>query len=172
MPPTETAEGDTPTNGVVRRRKNPKGQRNRISALHGADLTFNGTDMVFGSDTTDAPNSLGDMDVQIVSVSPEHKSDTGTANEEGVVIESRAGRVLDLVKQFDDEAEAKDALEGSLSPVHEGEGEERRGRTKLKALDMFEKSGVIMGMVSDGTFELECCNIEWPEPTIIVCKDA
>lgn len=137
----QSTDDKTPVNGIVRRRvKSQRGQRNRKSALHGTDLTFD-------SDAT-LDDLLNDMSVQLLSVSPEHKS--GLAMEEGVVIESRTGKVMDLVKEFDDETRQE-----SISPDLElEEGEEMRsgdaGRRKLnlKAFDMFEKSGVLIGMVS------------------------
>ena len=76
-------------------------------------------------------------------------------------VESRSGRVLDLVKQFDEvEVGAPDGSgqEGVVSSTpregerkrsgSEGEAGEKR-KSKLKALDMFEKSGMIMTMVSE-----------------------
>lgn len=150
---TGTSEADTPLDGVVRRwrTKNLKGQRNRKSALHGEELTV----------TTTSPlaNTLGDMKVRIFSVSPEHKG--LEAGEGGAVIESRIGKVLDLVKQFDDRG---------LSPLGEEEGTEDRGqssstseddigRRKLnrKSLDMFE-TGAIMGMVREISKTVLCKN--------------
>jgi hypothetical protein len=134
-------EIDTSVDGVVKRRtKNLRGQKNRKSALHGENLMSNN-----GS-------PLSDLNIQIMSVSPEHKSC-------GEAIESRSGKVLDLVKQFDDDDIGP---LGSLSPLGEegenAEGTEVRGqgssdggedRRKLnrKSLEMFEKSGMIMGMV-------------------------
>ena len=160
----ESTDADSTTNGVVMRRtKNLRGQRNRKSALHGDDIPMD----------LDAPaiNPLGDANVRIISVSPEHtKSSFSAAEEGGAVIESRAGRVLDLVKEFDEkEAELGEEGEGLPHPQrarHEhgsvggeegresfarsgssDEGQEQHKKPKLKAFDMFEKSGLVMGMV-------------------------
>lgn len=150
---TETmpVETEVPLNGVVKRRvKNLKGQRNRKSALHGEDLIHN--------TSTPHDNQIGDMKVRIMSVSPEHKNSLRGEQE---VIESRTGKVFDLVKQFDDEDDGvfngQSWKIGSLSPLGEEEGvesAERRGeggkeqrKLNRKSLDMFEKSGIIMGMV-------------------------
>lgn len=149
---TKPIDADMPLNGVVKRRvKNLKGQRNRKSTLHGEDLMLN----------TGAPldNSFGDMNVQILNVSPEHKS--FLIGEEGTSIDSRNAKVLDLVKQFDEEDLSWQL--GSLSPLGEdmessedkgqsssvhGEGDGGRRKLNKKSIDMFERSGVIMGMVS------------------------
>ena len=157
---TAPIETGVPLNGVVKRRvKNMKGQRNRKSALHGEDFIH-----------TPHDNQFGDMNVQIMSVSPEHKN--SLRGGEGVAIESRTGKVLDLVKQYDDEddngvfkvqsrrlgslstlgeedgVESAEAREQSSS-LHENGGEGDNGRRKLnrRSLDLFEKSGIIMGMV-------------------------
>lgn len=156
---TTSPDTSPPLNGIVKRRvKNLKGQRNRKSALHGDDF-YN----------PDASHPLEDMNVQILCVSPEHLSPL-MGEEEGGAIESRTGKVQDLVKQFDD-AEAVPMALGLPPPrvgSASGEGQEEEGegaggraldgasgggvsgRRKLdmKALGVFEESELIMGMVS------------------------
>lgn len=156
----ESIEEDSGTNDgvVMRQTKNLRGQRNRKSALHGDDIPFDSVDSTSGM--------LGDVNVKIISVSPEHKK-----KEEGVVIESRTGTVFDLVKEFD-QKEVEHREDGAGLPdrnIHHGQrslaGEEEREnvtqpgsadggtdhdkkKPKHKAFDMFEKSGIVMGMVS------------------------
>ena len=152
----EFSDGGGSANGVVMRRtKNPQGQRNRKSALHG--------DSILPVDpATPEISPLGDTNVQIISVSPEHKNSLANTSE-GMVIESRAGKVLDLVKEFDEqESEPQQGGVNRLghgglsggSTAHSGSSddgstvEQDSRKRKSKAFDMFEKSGIVIGMVS------------------------
>lgn len=142
----EKSNTDTPLNGIVKRRvKNLKGQRNRKSALHGEDFLF------------DATGSLGDMKIQLLSISPEHQGDL--VGEGGVVMESRVGKVLDLVKQFDEAEPMED--KGRVSSPGAGDGASVR-KLSSDAFDVFQKSGIIMGMVrGEGTQPNCSSSITW-----------
>ncbi len=92
--------------------------------------------------------SLEDMNIQILSVSPEHREEEERRGEggggEGVL--SQSGKFAELVRQFDE-------TDGGGSEGVRGEEEggggspPRRKKPGLKAFEMFEKSGIIIGMV-------------------------
>ena len=136
---TKLTDLDSSCTEVVRRKKNPRNQRNRISALHGSELTFSSTDASFTMETTDGPSDT--------------KLSSKRSNESGLTKQGsdpRSSKVLDLVKQFDEEpgpgpglGSPKEARRGS-----DGSGAGKR-RSQPKALEMFEKSGVMIGMVSN-----------------------
>ena len=151
--PNQANTDDTNSNATVvkRRSQNLKKLRNRKSAL-------------FGS-SEEEPNILGDaplspihdMDIQLVSVSPE------TTNQNGSNVEAMQGKVADLVKQYDKNdlveesrqsviGEASDGVmsEGSDALTSEKQSATNGSNKKhpnSKAFDM-PKSGIIMGLVS------------------------
>ena len=127
---------DAPLNGIVKRRvKNLKGQRNRKSALHGKDILF---------DSSGSP--VGDMEIQLLSVSPEHQGSLAGAG--GVVMESRVGKVLDLVKQFDETEPTED--KGRVSSPRDGTSVRK---LSSDAFDVFQRSSIIMGNVSGWAYD-------------------
>lgn len=139
-----------------------KKSRNRKSAVYGenddvANSNDTETAAIASADKTKSP--VHDMKVKLVSFSPENSVDKGDASSNGV-LETRQGKVSDLVKQFEEEEKATEAKEESngssafresVKEVQNGQdGEKEKGKKKRpssKAFDMFEKSGVIMGMV-------------------------
>lgn len=98
----------------------------------------------------DTPISIDDpideMNVHLISVSPEHQSSLPNVGVVQGVVESRVGKVSDLVKQFDDNQKMEEGMEVG------GDKEEQDGGDRMRlshgAIAMFEKSGVIIGMVS------------------------
>lgn len=147
---------------VVMRRT--KKTRNRKSAVYGEsdDLANNSNDSktaaTASANKTKSP--IHDMKVKLVSFSPENSIDKGDESSDGV-LETRQGKVSDLVKQFEEEEKATEALkqsngstggESNTKEAQNNESEEKeKGKKKRptsKAFDMFEKSGMIMGMVS------------------------
>lgn len=139
-----------------------KKTRNRKSAVFGeSDDAANSNDTeTAATESTDKTRSpVHDMKVKLVSFSPENSVDKGDESFDGV-LETRQGKVSDLVKQFEEEekvTESKQQSSGSagsesVKEAQNGEsGEKEKGKKKRpssKAFDMFEKSGIIMGMVS------------------------
>lgn len=146
--------------GVVVRQA--KKTRNRKSAVYGeSDDVANSNDTktaaTVSADKTKSP--VHDMKVKLVSFSPENSVDKGDESSDGV-LEMRQGKVSDLVKQFEEEEKATESKQQSsgsagsesVKEAQNGEcGEKEKGKKKRpssKAFDMFEKSGIIMGMVS------------------------
>lgn len=149
---------DTKTEGVVLRHN--KKLRNRRSAVYGGDEPDSATS---GSDVATSP--IHNMSVKLVSLSPENSIDKDGDNHEEV-LETRQGRVSDLVKQFDEEekveASVKQGSESNtggkavVTDTNENSGEKRQKRKPInKAFDMFEKSGLIMGMVNDFCYKYQ-----------------
>lgn len=133
---------DAPPQGVVRRRtRNMLGQRNRKSALYGADIP---------EDFSATHDALQDMKVQLVSVSPEHEKNTSG----GDVFQSHTGKVTDLIRQLSgdqDEERGVVVVGGEVHGSQSGsvsESVDGRKRLSSNAFEMFEKNGRIMGMVS------------------------
>ena len=165
-----------------------KKTRNRKSAIYGeSDDVANSNDTetaaTASADKTKSP--VHDMKVKLVSFSPENSTDKGDESSDGV-LETRQGKVSDLVKQFEEEERATESKQqsngsagnGNVKGAQNGEsGEKERGKKKRpssKAFDMFEKSGIIMGMVSSlftlcETESLQSCEIciSTPGRTII-----
>jgi hypothetical protein len=155
-----TVAGDQ---GVIMRRT--KKTRNRKSAVYGESddvANSNDTEMAATASSDETRSPVHDMKVKLVSFSPENSIDKGDESSNGV-LETRQGKVSDLVKQFEEEEKATEAKQqsnggtGSKSNTKEaqkfnGESEEKEKGKKMrpssKAFDMFEKSGMIMGMVS------------------------
>ncbi len=142
---------------VKRRKKNPEGQRNRRSVLHEATEAGGRT----------AP--LSDTSVHLISVMSDNDltsaQEVGGASSQGgrgASVESRLGKVSDLVIQFDASkpdrvADVEEESKTELEEVGEGgqeETEKEDGRKKIaqSTLSMFEKTGFIMGMVSGRNF--------------------
>lgn len=145
--------------------RNTKKTRNRKSAVYGeSDDVASSSDntktaaAALSSDKTKSP--VHDMKVKLVSFSPENSIDKGDESFDGV-LETRQGKVSDLVKQFEEEEKAIESKqqssisagsENNVKEVQNGEsGEKEKGKKKRpssKAFDMFETSGIIMGMVS------------------------
>lgn len=173
----DTTSNDMPPDGIVKRRvKNLMGQRNRKGALYEMDSDFTdplsnltsdvntrvtdskdsrGTLYEMDSDSTSIDplsNLISDMNVQLVSISPDHKSSSSGAEGEGeggVVIESRTGRVVDLVRQFA-EAEAMRGHRGSSASTDgagakDGAGDEASGRKRQvpRAFEEFERNEMV-----------------------------
>lgn len=173
-----TTSNDMPPDGIVKRRvKNLTGQRNRKGALYEMDSDFTdplsnltsdvntrvtdlkgqddsgGTLYEMDSDSTSIDplsNLISDMNVQLVSISPDHKSSSsGAEGEGGVVIESRTGRVVDLVRQFA-KAEAMRGHRGSSASTDgegakDGAGDEASGRKRQvpRAFEEFERNEMV-----------------------------
>lgn len=142
--------------GVVMR--NTKKMRNRKSAVYGeSDDVANSNNTATANDESKSP--VHDMKVKLVSFSPENSMEKGDDSSDGV-LETRQGKVSDLVKQFEEEEKASELQKhgsdssGSKTAVeakNDTSGEKDKGKKKRptsKAFDMFEKSGIIMGMVS------------------------
>ena len=160
-----TVTGDSEV--IMRRTKKT---RNRKSAVYGEsdDVTNNSNTEAAATGSTDKTKSpVHDMKVKLVSFSPENSIDNGDESSDGV-LETRQGKVSDLVKQFEEEEKATEAKqqsngstggENSVKEAKNDESEEKvKGKKKRptsKAFDMFEKSGMIMGMVSS-LFNM-CC---------------
>lgn len=120
---------------VVKRRSSTgnKKLRNRKSALY-AEYT-DPPQQDYDIDNASA-DLMPSMNVQILSVSPEHPAPGETS------IESRQGRLSDLVKQFEHrEAEDGVAAEGDIG------GKGKRRKPSNKAFEMFERKGIVIGMV-------------------------
>ena len=146
--------------GVIMR--NTKKMRNRKSAVYGESDDIansnNSETAATASDETKSP--VHDMKVKLVSFSPENSMDKGDDSSDGV-LETRQGKVSDLVRQFEEEEKATESQKhcsndsaGSKIATearNDISGEKDKGKKKRptsKAFDMFEKSGIIMGMVS------------------------
>ena len=132
--------------------KRSKKMRNRKSAVYG-DL-----DETDGDNTESVPpasdiasSPIHDMNVKLVSLSPEHSLD-GDSNAPDAVLETRQGKVSELVRQFEEEEKAVESRGVSGHSVAVlGESADGKGKKRIqsnKAFDLFEKSGIIMGMVS------------------------
>ena len=138
--------------------------RNRRSAVYGGDadeaLPKDGEKPASADDMETSP--IHNMNVKLVSLSPESSVDRGDESSDAL-LETRQGKVSDLVKQFEEEEEREgERKAGNLDSVvssAEGnltvEGTTEGGREKVKrrkpsnkAFDVFERSGIIMGMVS------------------------
>ena len=138
--------------------------RNRKSAVYGGDadeaLPKDGEKPASADDMETSP--IHNMNVKLVSLSPESSVDRGDESSDAL-LETRQGKVSDLVKQFEEEEEREgERKAGNLDSVvssAEGnltvEGTTEGGREKVKrrkpsnkAFDVFERSGIIMGMVS------------------------
>ena len=153
-----TVTGDSEV--IMRRTKKT---RNRKSAVYGEsdDVANNSNTEAAATASTDKTKSpVHDMKVKLVSFSPENSIDNGDESFDGV-LETRQGKVSDLVKQFEEEEKATEAKQqsngstGGENNVKEAKNDEseekekgKKKRPTSKAFDMFEKSGMIMGMVS------------------------
>lgn len=161
------------TEGVqLRRTANDRGatmrhnrkMRNRSSVVYGEsdDTNDDNNTKAAATETTKANTSpVHDMKVKLVRFSPEKSVDQGDDSSDGF-FETRQGKVSDLVKQFEEEEEdTKSKRKGSVGSASGSEdavvarnGESRnkekskKRRPTSKAFDMFERSGIIMGMVS------------------------
>ena len=137
--------------------RHTKKMRNRKSAVYGESDEANSNNTETAATASDkAKSPVHDMNVKFVSFSPENSMDKGDDSSDGV-LETRQGKVSDLVKQFEEEEMAKELQKQNNSSenavaVQNGEsGEKDNGnkrRPSSKAFDLFEKSGIIMGMVS------------------------
>ena len=150
VPSGGSTEDGGPVYAVVKRRKkNPAGQRNRRSVLHGTNDSSDGTQAV----------SLNETSIQLISVASESdvaSQEGGGDAQGGVAVRSRVGKVSDLVKQFDgsqhgaeeeEEEEEEEKERGVGGEMDRGEGGSKK-RLSRNTLEMFEKTGIIMGMVS------------------------
>ena len=147
----------------VTMRQNSKKLRNRTSAVYSDETIANDEAETAASDAATSP--IHNMSVKLVSVSPESSFNDGEDFPDGVV-ETRQGKVSDLVKQFEDEERVDQkelptvgAGRDSVPDVSESSGEKvKKKKPANKAFDMFEKSGMIMGMVST-TFYKSCTHM-------------
>ena len=138
----------------VTMRQHSKKLRNRTSAVYGPDVDETITNAEAETAADDAATSpIQNMSVKLVSLSPESSFNNGEELPDGV-IETRQGKVSDLVKQFEDEerADQKEPVgtgRDSAADVSEVGGQKvKKKKPANKAFDMFEKSGIIMGMAS------------------------
>ena len=137
--------------GVIMRH-NIKKLRNRTSAVYSDETITNDEAETAASDVATSP--IHNLSVKLISVSPESSFNNGEEFPDGVV-ETRQGRVSDLVKQFEDEerVDQKEPIVGagrdSVADTSGSSGEKvKKKKPANKAFDMFEKSGIIMGMAS------------------------
>ena len=139
----------------VTMRQNSKKLRNRTSSVYSDETIANGEAETAASDAATSP--IHNMSVKLISVSPESSFNDGEKFTDGMV-ETRQGKVSDLVKQFEDE-EREDQKEPTTVGAgrdsvagmsNESSGEKvKKKKPANKAFDMFEKSGIIMGMASN-----------------------
>lgn len=136
----------------VTMRQNSKKLRNRTSAVYSDETIANGEEETAASDAATSP--IHNMSVKLVSVSPESSFNNGEDFHDGA-IETRQGKVSDLVKQFEDEerADQKEPTIGAgRDPVADMSGSSgekvKKKKPANKAFDMFEKSGMIMVIAS------------------------
>ena len=117
---------------VVKRRSSTgtKKLRNRKSSLYAEFTEPPQKDM----DSVSA-NPMSGMNVQILSVSPEHPGPGETG------IESRQGRLSDLVQQFEHREVEDVVAERDIS------GKGKRRKPSNTAFEMFERKGIVIGMV-------------------------
>ena len=155
----DTANSDQQGQGVVRRRiQSLQSFTNRKSAIFGIDSQ----DSAINSPTID------NMKVKLVSVSPEHQHNVPGSSE---VTETRTGKVSDLVKQFHRgesvpiKMNDKRNLDSTrkyktVSEDHMESQESVNTPKKLsKAFNVFEKSGIIIGMVCESVCESTLINV-------------
>ncbi len=102
------------------------------------------------SDSTSAGSSMEDANVKLLSVSPKHDSN---------IVETKQGRLSELVKQFEglDSVDGVDNVnregidsvnhEGVESVKHDDVKPVKKRKPSNKAFEMFEKQGVMIGMV-------------------------
>ena len=164
-----------------------KKMRNRKSAVYGSDVN----DAQGVPDDT-ATSPIHNMNVKFVSFSPENSFDGGNAAQVEVV-ETRQGKVSDLVKQFEDEEKEDELKKEMVGSKNVGEnaavdvsensgGTVRKQKPANKVFDMFEKSGIIMGMVSLFVlvYHMQCLNTmhtllrnyrRWFSFIIMLCRE-